>query len=1086
MALLRHGRSKTEMEAAVNFAQHRLHFFQQLPKDAVHVVLEKGTIHNFEPNECIFPEESHGNSVYIIIEGEVSIHRLGKKPAKLMRKSLNRGEVEKAFGPTVTFLQAGDSFGEVAAEFHDLTNTTVLNRRKRSSISNSHDLSKDRGRNASVVALSSCSILIIDQKTYLAQVASRGHHIVRVMNSVSILATPPEKRNRSQLHELMQLAKKNAFLRQLDSQSQFQICRCMTMKVYEAGDIICMQGERGKNMYILLSGSAHVRMHFVADQQESSSKVVIDDEKQESREMALSSEQMLLKLKRMRSKHRRKSLLGHQVSRPDSASYSKGANKISMHRIASSISDRGRNVWNWGDADAALGNIVSTLSQGQAFGELALTNFSQRRTATVIAGGNGACLIQIGRKDFNRILLSRHKSIEYQPQNLYKKAEFIARNFHIEERVHEHVDLMQRLIRSHLVLSKIEGKHLGKLCEHMGYKHVRAGEMVFEEGSTADNVYFVLEGKIQIGSFSDNQTNHTDDRHHYSQHVKGKHSDSDTLMKYQSADSSESISNKLNEETKNSFNRDKKALIFRQVDSGGMFGDMELLLARTLTKPGTKTPRLFHAYAVKDTRMVTLPNSAFLGSPGWPSLDLMCQRIQFIRNLPFFLQQGKGAPFLYGDDIIALARLYVGSYVKTYKHGQDLCKNGGPIFDLYAVYSGAVDLVWSKAVQKSVLTGKKTRRAKSLIHMTNSKQKVRYPLTRNGQGTTIGFHHESHHTKYFSEHSKNIRVVSSGTTEVIVFSRALIKKVCSRHAIRRLRDSANLQIQMMASRLSCIDSISKERRDATPELLQNPSNIQMARQQQCKANTEVMHIKANSSVLTSETDTDEKEGRHLSPTKAFEANVWKSRNTRPFSAHGRYSESKFGFWQAQDTTNCGFYNLQGINFTHKLNKKKSMNGIDKHNLSTETTSIWQPGQLVTSSMNTKSRYPSSNAFVNESQKFIVSKDTTRSGVRVPRPPTAVGSKNSREKLLRNTVNSTRNVVYTVKKTGCLKFLTSAPETTITTRQGTSPRLVRSRLIENSFRARAHKLHLRRLRAKADFQRLLKGVRISSSLERALD
>ena len=144
------------------------------------------------------------------------------------------------FGRPITFLGQGDSFGEGATEtmMNDENNDDNdgseayrlyqhQQRHRQQHIQQQQQEQQEQQpkrkttphgpqvRNASVIATTECHLLVIDVNTYTNLVTSHGYHLSRVLNTCTILATPPMNRLKSQMNELFKLSKKNLFLKQL-------------------------------------------------------------------------------------------------------------------------------------------------------------------------------------------------------------------------------------------------------------------------------------------------------------------------------------------------------------------------------------------------------------------------------------------------------------------------------------------------------------------------------------------------------------------------------------------------------------------------------------------------------------------------------------------------------------------------------------------------------------------------------------------------------------------------------------------------------------------------------------------------------
>ena len=205
------------------------------------------------------------------------------------------------FGKTVTHLGPGDSFGEAATEdlheeeedgsvtdgSHGMMQPVVSDNIGRrgggevalgESIGSVQTATKRKKkkrhpnrRNASIITLTGCSFLVLEAETYYSLVVSHGFHLARISNTCTILSTPPENRMKSEMQELLKLSKKNTFLRQLPETAQHDLCATMMLKTSAPGDVVMLQGSKGKNFYIVLSGSIDVRIHHAEEEEEEDS-----------------------------------------------------------------------------------------------------------------------------------------------------------------------------------------------------------------------------------------------------------------------------------------------------------------------------------------------------------------------------------------------------------------------------------------------------------------------------------------------------------------------------------------------------------------------------------------------------------------------------------------------------------------------------------------------------------------------------------------------------------------------------------------------------------------------------------------------
>lgn len=177
-------RTVEEFQASVDYAAKCIQFFRQLPLIATKPLLERSTPHVMPANSVIIREGNLGTNVYIIVQGECVVHRLGyPAPRSLGAHDVNRMN----FGHPVTVLGPGDSFGESATEHR---NNDMNNDDHPQKINHA----KNNARNASVVTTTECHLLVIDAVTYNNLVVSHGYHLSRVLNTCTILATPPMNR----------------------------------------------------------------------------------------------------------------------------------------------------------------------------------------------------------------------------------------------------------------------------------------------------------------------------------------------------------------------------------------------------------------------------------------------------------------------------------------------------------------------------------------------------------------------------------------------------------------------------------------------------------------------------------------------------------------------------------------------------------------------------------------------------------------------------------------------------------------------------------------------------------------------------
>ena len=205
----------------------------------------------------------------------------------------------------------------------------------------------------------------------------------------------------------------------------------MTLKSCKPGDVVILQGGKGKNMYVVLSGTVDVR---IQNKYNGTSAGTPASQNNKSADPGVTTHNnpvdtaAVTYLKRTRSKHRRRSVRKRNTLVQRATKISNTATNT-MNNTSSSTSsttgniskyvDHENNVYTWQDIEASLGSAIHVLTTGQAFGELALMNKDTRRTASCVAGKNGCDLIQISRSSYQKVL-AKHQ-IEFRPQQLHGK-----------------------------------------------------------------------------------------------------------------------------------------------------------------------------------------------------------------------------------------------------------------------------------------------------------------------------------------------------------------------------------------------------------------------------------------------------------------------------------------------------------------------------------------------------------------------------------------------------------------------------------------------------------------------------------------
>lgn len=85
-----------------------------LPDPALRTIAEVGTEKSFGAGEVLFYEEDIGTEMYLIIDGEVEVRRLGRTPASPGAASRPRATAGDALGELLVTLGRGQCVGEMS------------------------------------------------------------------------------------------------------------------------------------------------------------------------------------------------------------------------------------------------------------------------------------------------------------------------------------------------------------------------------------------------------------------------------------------------------------------------------------------------------------------------------------------------------------------------------------------------------------------------------------------------------------------------------------------------------------------------------------------------------------------------------------------------------------------------------------------------------------------------------------------------------------------------------------------------------------------------------------------------------------
>lgn len=228
-------RSLLELAIAGNFLS-QVPFFQQVPQTVISRVVRWIWSETKQPEEPIIEEGETGTLFYVIASGKVAIHKYGAPATDdLRRLPPQRVTSIEKYGPVVATLSKGDTVGAVAVE------------------------SGSQRRNASVVALRPCTILVMSGEEYVRCIMPLGDKLCYVPRlAQNVLRVRPEDRTPQQLKHLAVFLQRIDFIKQLKQEKQDMLFKVLRFRKVQAGSVVCKQGAAGKEMYIVNSGTLGV------------------------------------------------------------------------------------------------------------------------------------------------------------------------------------------------------------------------------------------------------------------------------------------------------------------------------------------------------------------------------------------------------------------------------------------------------------------------------------------------------------------------------------------------------------------------------------------------------------------------------------------------------------------------------------------------------------------------------------------------------------------------------------------------------------------------------------------------------------
>ena len=260
-------------------------------------------------------------------------------------------------------------------------------------------------------------------------------------------------RSESDLSTILSYISNTALIKQITEESSsstipLDICKALTIEVFEPGQRVVNFGEIGKKFYIILSGKLKALVPEINSSSHSSSKNNIS---------ALSRKNSLLEIdfKRQRS-----------LLRTDLATIKEITGLASTSRKTSMIFDL--------DFLKHVGTIedlksVCTMGPGESFGELAL--ISEKPRAATIECQELSVLAVLTKQEFTRILSAEAE------RNLNAKVAFL---------------------ESLPLLAGVSKPTLQKLSYYFKKQRFVKGQHVYRDNLPVDMIYFVDEGEFQV------------------------------------------------------------------------------------------------------------------------------------------------------------------------------------------------------------------------------------------------------------------------------------------------------------------------------------------------------------------------------------------------------------------------------------------------------------------------------------------------------------------------------------------------------------------------------------------------------------
>ena len=411
--------------------------FQQLPMSQCMYLMKHGSRRKVKKGEALFEQGDSGEAFFTILKGAVAVFKKLEEgtpeAAPITKVRKYKGETilpHTVYGPCVNVMQPGQHFGEMAL-------VTEANR-----------------RHASVVGLDRETHLFTIDKTAYNRVLRRNMNIFHVAdNYYHLLGSDGDIRSPTDIQILVQLTKQHSVFHQLPDFIMEKLCRYLYLQSCHRGTFVYFQGDEindRSTFNIILSGS--VSVHIRSQEVAAADKVVYRSERRVS--MTAEGEEPLEK------KERRSSLL---------------------------------TPLNYDDLEMKFGKCVSTLHEGDSFGEMAFLS-SAPRDCTIICRQD-ARLMTVLKKDFTNAMsnLDFDQKLLFMPEKIMQLLHKVG-----ADRTEDDLNAVVSMTRHIKFFNSMPLAQHKDICKVMKCEKLRADEVIVQQGDPGDAFFIILTGHVSV------------------------------------------------------------------------------------------------------------------------------------------------------------------------------------------------------------------------------------------------------------------------------------------------------------------------------------------------------------------------------------------------------------------------------------------------------------------------------------------------------------------------------------------------------------------------------------------------------------